>query len=224
MADPEPIANTIDAKSEELKKVSKMHCDKCGKDTHTTESHGKKGGARANSGMQPGTKIGRTLEQKAVRDNFNQMVMRAATKLFNAQFNLAIGEQSLFLKKTIGEGKNRRTEIDVVTDVETIKEYLVDDGLYLNNQSDEEYYYLATKPANNMAIDSLLNRGIGKAPDRIEIDGGFFIQNKLIVEVVGPRHADVTIGADGRIEGADEAEGQQSSEPSNPTPEAPPSS
>jgi hypothetical protein len=122
-------------------------------------------------------------EQLKIREAFNQNVMRAATKLFNAQFGLAVGEQSLYVKKSI-RGK---IVIELVEDEETIKEFLVDDGASINAEN-RSHYYLATKPANNMAIDSLLNRALGKAPDKLIVEGGFFKAEKMLIEVVQPNN------------------------------------
>jgi len=152
-------------------------CDTCGK--------AQMGGRRPNSGRALGSMGAKAYEQLKVREAFNQNVMRAATKLFNAQFGLAIGEQSLYVRKTVEEGGAKKSIIEIVTDEEIIKEFLVDDGDSINAES-SGHYYLATKPANNMAIDSLLNRALGKAPDKLIIEGGFFKTEKMLIEIVQP--------------------------------------
>lgn len=174
MAEPTAISSTIDKKSEKLKK----------------DSVAKNGGARPGAGRKPGRYNQKTLVAMKIRDAFNQRVMLHADRLFNAQMNLAVGEQYLFVRITEGEGKNKRVYHEVVTDRELIKQYLdYEEGIGDNDSpnDDSHYYYLSTKPANNMAIDSLLNRALGKVPDKLLIEGGFFNQNKLTIEVVNER-------------------------------------
>ena len=209
-----PIKEIVDSKIEKLEKVpeeqlqSKLHCDTCGKDTHNTEGHGKRGGARKGGGMPKGKLTKKKLEQIQVREAFNQRVMLHADRLFNAQMNLAVGEQSLFVKvkERDSKGKVIRVTHEVITDVETIKQYLdYEEGLEGAESLNDEnhYYYLSTKPADNKAIDSLLNRALGKAPDKLEITGGFFSQSQLTIKVVGSDHDVIDIGEDGQLAGSD---------------------
>lgn len=160
-----------------------------------------RGGAREGAGRPKGKLEKHTLEQMKVKEQFNQLTLRAATKLFNAQFSLATGTQQLYVKRRVGSGKERRTEVEVVTDPEIIKEYIIDDGLTLNSEGDDEYYYLSTHRPDNKAIQSLLDRAMGKAPDRLEITGGFFSKSELTIKVVGSDHDVIDIGDDGQIVG-----------------------
>lgn len=125
------------------------------------------GGARDGAGRPKGSMNSDSKERMKVKAAFIQRVNKNADRLFNAQFDLAIGEKYLMVKRVEGEGKNRKTWVEVVTDVETIKDYLDDDGETLNKDAGEDFYYLTTKPANGMAIDSLLNRAIGKPEDKV---------------------------------------------------------
>lgn len=129
----------------------------------------KKGGARPGAGRPLGGMNQSSIERMKVKEAFIQRVNLHADHLFNAQYDLAIGEKYLMVKKTIGTGKNRKTWVEVVEDVETIKKYLDDDGVTLNEDSDSEYYYMTTKPANGMALDSLLNRSFGKAEEKLDV-------------------------------------------------------
>lgn len=164
MAEPEHIGDTLAAKTEKLEN-NQLFCDVCKKDTHNTKDHGKNGGARKGGGRKAHGKNQKTKEREAVLEAFRERVGKHADKLFNAQANLATGEQYLFCKVTTGEGKNRKTHTEIVTDPEVIRQYLDDE---LDN-SDNEYYYLSTKPANNMAIDSLLNRAFGTPNKNIDV-------------------------------------------------------
>ena len=147
-----------------------------------TKTGGKQPGAGRPKG--PVSLVKRTKAE--AKDRFIFRVQQNVDTLFNAQLSLAKGEQHLFVKYHTGEGKDRRAFVDIVTDPETISQYLTDNGEALNRATDDEYYYIATRPANNQAIDSLLNRAFGKAPEKIEIDGGFFKANSLKIEIVKP--------------------------------------
>lgn len=123
------------------------------------------GGVRPGAGRPKGTMNPKTKERLAVKNAFQNRVAHNADKLFNAQFNLAVGEQYLMWKHKVGSGTKERTVVEVVDDPETIKAYL-DDTLEKN---DGEYYYISTKPANGMAIDSLLDRSFGKAEQKMQL-------------------------------------------------------
>lgn len=124
-----------------------------------------RGGARPGAGRPAGSMNATTLERMAVKKAFEDRVARNADKLFDAQFNLAKGEQYLMVKYETGNGKNKRTVTEVVDDPETIK-------AYLNGELDDEdeYYYISTKPAVSVAIDSLLDRAFGKAQQKMELE------------------------------------------------------
>lgn len=145
-----------------------------------------------------------------VRDAFNLRVMKHADRLLNAQLGLAVGEQVLMVKVTKRgpKGGITGTEYEQVRDETLIKEFLDDsDGHPTSLGREDEWYYLSTKPANNMAIDSLLNRALGKVPDKLEVTGRFFSEEKLTIEVVGDREDIIDINSDGQIgDGTPEAD------------------
>lgn len=123
------------------------------------------GGVRPNSGRPKGSMNKETKERIAVKNAFQERVAYNADTLFNAQFNLAKGEQYLMWKHKVGKGTKERTVVEVVDDPETIKAYL-DDTLDVDP---DEFYYISTKPANGMAIDSLLDRSFGKADSKLDM-------------------------------------------------------
>lgn len=150
----------------------------------------KTGGKLPGAGRPKGPRSLAKRTKAEAKERFIERVQQNVDTLFAAQLSLAKGEQHLFVKYHTGEGKDRRAHIDIVTDPETISEYLTDNGYTLNQEADDEYYYISTRPANNQAIDSLLNRAFGKAPEKIEIEGGFFKANNLKIEVVQPKIID----------------------------------
>lgn len=122
------------------------------------------GGARGGAGRPKGSMNPETVERMKVKAAFIKRVNHNADRLFNSQFNLAVGEQYLMWKHKVGSGNKERVVVEVVDDLETIKAYL-DETL---DTADGEFYFISTKPANGMAIDSLLNRSFGKAEEKID--------------------------------------------------------
>jgi hypothetical protein len=122
------------------------------------------GGAREGAGRPKGSMNELSLERMKVKSAFIERINRNTDKLFNAQLNLALGETYLLWKHKVGTGEKARIVTEVVDDIEIIKAYL-DETLEV---SDGEFYFLSTKPANGMALDSLLNRSFGKAEEKID--------------------------------------------------------
>lgn len=127
------------------------------------------GGARAGAGRKLHGKNPATIKREEAKRQFQARVAKNANKLFNAQFDLAIGEKYLMVKRVTGTGKDRKTWVEVIEDIETIKKYIDDDGESLNADAGEDYYYMSVRGANNPAIDSLLNRSFGKADESLDI-------------------------------------------------------
>lgn len=173
---------------------------------------GQLGGPRPNSGRPKGKLNRATLDAIKVNKEFNQRIMKHADDLFNAQFDLAVGEKVLMVKvkERDSKGKVIRVYHEIVTDKETIKQYLDNEeglGDYEDINDDEHYYYITTKPANNQALDSLVNRALGKVADKLEVDGtGLFDNPQLTIKVVGSKHEDdYIIGDDGQLHPAGES-------------------
>lgn len=125
------------------------------------------GGARPGAGRPRGRKSKRTLEQAKVQEAFAQRVMRHADDLFNAQFSLAVGSAKVFRVDEEGEGKNKKRVHALVTDADEIKAFL-DEHDGGSGEVDGSYYYITTASPDNKALDSLLNRGLGKPKDTVE--------------------------------------------------------
>lgn len=153
--EPEKLGDIVAAKVENLKNNSNVE--------NTPAEHG---GARPGAGRPKGTENKETKERRAALEVFKERVEKHADRLFNAQAKLATGEQYLFCRTTTEDSKGKRmTTTEIITDPEIIKQYL-DDEL---DDTTDEYYYISTKPANNMAIDSLLNRAFGTPNKNIDV-------------------------------------------------------
>lgn len=151
---PEPIGDTLAAKTEKLK-------------NNQLDGKGKNGGARPGAGRKKHGKNKKTLEREKVLEGFRRRVELHADRLFNAQADLATGEKFLYCVTTTTDKKGKQTKhTEIVTDPETIARYLDDT---LDYDQNEEYYYISSKPANNMAIDSLLNRAFGTPNKNIDV-------------------------------------------------------
>ena len=142
-----------------VKKIERL------KPNSVSDGRTKNGGARAGAGHPKGKKTQRVVTREAALRAFRDKVAGVADQLFITQFNLARGEQFLFHKQTTGKGDKRKTETVIVTDVETIKDYITGN---IENDS-ENYYFISTKAANNQALDSLLNRTFGTAQQSIDL-------------------------------------------------------
>lgn len=121
---------------------------------------------RKNNGRKPGSMNKTTMESKLAKKAFIERVNKNVDKLFNSQLDLAVGEKYLMVVKTAGKGAKARRETSIVSDPEIIKRYL-DDETSLD--SENEYYFMTTKPANTKAIDSLLDRSFGKAKESVDL-------------------------------------------------------
>lgn len=197
MADLEPIDDMMKLKAEKLTEIQLDICRKCNQravDTVKCLKCGtfRIGGKRENAGRKI---LPKTIETMEVKRKFVERVNKAADRLFNAQLDIALGEKFLMVRIPINDEKSKY-KTEVVTDPEIIAEYLDDNGATLNNSGDD-YYYMTTRPANNQAIQSMLDRAFGKAPEKIEIEGSFFKANKLEINIVQKRNDDDVI--DGEV-------------------------
>jgi hypothetical protein len=139
---------------------------------NSVDGSNKNGGARPGAGRPKGGMNEDTKIRMIAKKHFIDRVAKNTDKLFNAQLNKAIGETYLMRVTTIGKVK----ETEVVTNQETIKAYL-DDTL---EADDNEYYYISTKPTDNMAIQGLLDRAFGRAAEKVTIDGEMKNTHSLI--------------------------------------------
>lgn len=128
------------------------------------------GGKRKGAGKPKGTLSSKTLEKQKVQEAFNQRVLAHANDLFNAQFRLAIGSQKVFRvdEEEDDKGKVRRVHT-LVTDPEEIKT-LLDRHDGSDGTVDDAYYYFQEVLPDNRALDSLLNRTLGKPKDSVDVN------------------------------------------------------
>lgn len=105
---------------------------------------------------------------RAVQEAFNQRVLEHADELFNAQLKLAVGSQRVFRIDEVRDGRTVKREHVLVTSPKEIKDLLDsrdgDDGEF-----NGKYYYFQDVPPDNRALESLLNRTLGKAKESVDV-------------------------------------------------------
>ena len=102
--------------------------------------------------------------ERDVQAEIQARVSRNATKLLNAQMNIAEGCTFLYVKR-----KNKKGELgqaELIEDQETIRAF-VDGEL----SGGDDYYYISTQRPENNAINSLFDRAFGKPVQKTELTG-----------------------------------------------------
>ena len=107
MSELESIDKTINSKREKVKSSSLV-----GK-----SFKGQLGGARPGAGMPKGTITKPKARKMAIEKSFRERVQLHADHLFNAQYDLAVGEKYLMVRRRIGSGDKVKYKTEVVTDV-----------------------------------------------------------------------------------------------------------
>lgn len=151
------------------------------------------GGARPGAGRKKGKKTAKTLEREAVLAEFRQRTMRSSDVLFNSQITLARGQTFLYkIEKELivgpkGGKSYRAKRPELVTSQWEIEAYL-EGKLEDHDIQDREatYYFLTTKEPNNGAIDSMLDRSLGKPTLPLSGPDGGPLQVELVEYVKGP--------------------------------------
>lgn len=141
-----------------------------------------RGGKRKNAGRPKGSKDPLTLEKEKVQEALSQRVFKIADSLLNPQISLAKGQQFLYkIEKTKIIGPKggvcyRNEKPQLVTNEWEIQQYLDDLTAKANGDMEDEnspeatYYYITAKEPNNMAIDSLFNRTLGKPKESMQLE------------------------------------------------------
>lgn len=134
------------------------------------------GGSRPGSGRPKGSMDKSTKERLAIRKAFEDRIHHNADVLLNAALNKALGETYLMKKVTDRDSKGKVIRIyhEVVTDPQTIIAYL--DGELeghdsINDDDNDTYYYMSTKPVDMVAVKELYDRAFGKPLQKNELTG-----------------------------------------------------
>ena len=130
---------------------------------------GKKRGNKPGNNGRRGYRAPKTLERLVSKKLMVQRIVQATDSILNAQLNKARGETFLMVRGHTGKGRDRKAFTEIVTSLELIKEYVIDDGATLNSKSDDYYYYISRKPADNLSMQNLLDRAYGRPTEKVEL-------------------------------------------------------
>jgi hypothetical protein len=138
-----------------------------------------RGGKRNNAGAPKGTVQRRSLEKAAVARVLRERTMKQADNLFNAQLAKALGSIMIFRidEEITASGKTKRVHTHV-TDLDEIKLVLDETSSQGEGTVGESYYFVTNIPPDNKAIDSMLDRALGKAVQSIEVNDA--TENKAV--------------------------------------------
>lgn len=124
-----------------------------------------RGGFREGAGRPLGTFQPHTVERRRANQIFNQRVRKVADKLFVAQSQLALGSMKVIRVDEDDKGKQKYVH---VTDTQEIIDLLTEhEGL--PGVVDGKYYFFQDVPPDNKALDSMLDRGLGKVPSQVAV-------------------------------------------------------
>ncbi len=134
-----------------------------------TPEHAAKNRENGKKGGRPLGVLNReTLERKKVEDAVRQRILLHADTIINSQLFLAKGLTYIYrIDEKEVNGKKVREHV-LVTDPDEIKDFL-DEHHGGAGVVDDSYYYITTKDPSNIAADSLLNRGIGKPTEVVDV-------------------------------------------------------
>jgi hypothetical protein len=127
------------------------------------------GGKRPGAGRKKGSHRKITLEKMAVQEAFNQRVLTQADALFNAQLALAVGSIKVFRidEEEDANGKIKKVHT-LVTDADEIKAVL-DTNEGGAGMVGESYYFVSDVMPQNIAVESMLNRTLGKPKESVDV-------------------------------------------------------
>lgn len=135
-------------------------------ENETSKNDSNWGGARPGAGRPKGSENDDTRQRRLTESAMKARIVKSTDALLNAQMSLAKGEVNLYHVYYTGQGKDRKKNVDIVTNQETITAYLADS---LDEGTDDEWYYIATKTPDVRSIDSLLDRTYGKAKQAVDL-------------------------------------------------------
>lgn len=172
------------------------------KPVHSGDNSKKNGGARPGAGRPKGSISPETKLKIAAKQRFEKRVRHHAKELFNAQYTLAMGVQYV-MKRERYKGKNgwRWTPFEKVEDPEEIANFL--DGKY--TEDTHQYFMLTVEKPDARAIDSLLDRAFGKAPQSLEIKDERPDPIEEVLRKFGLLEEEGNSADDGQTESAEEA-------------------
>ena len=124
----------------------------------------KHGGARPGAGMPKGKKTRKTIEREIELAYIKERVSRAKETIIDSQLTLARGVSYLYRVDKDAKGNDKKPEL-------VTAQYEIE--AYLSGEADvDSYYYITTIKPENSAIDSLLDRTVGKPTQGVDLTSG----------------------------------------------------
>jgi hypothetical protein len=130
-----------------------------------------KGGYRPNAGRPRGSKNKLTKDAKVKEKSIKERILKNVDDLVNSQLALAKGLHFLYEIKMRNVAGRRKPEHIRITDPKKIK-------AFLDGELEGQYHYITAQAPDNKAIDSLLDRAMGKATTESNVD------HNVLIEVV----------------------------------------
>lgn len=152
----------------------------------------KKGGARPGAGRPRGSKNAITKRVEMKEADVKKRIIKHFDELISAQLTLAKGVSYLYKIEMKNVGGRRKPVHILVTNPKEIQKYL--DG-----DASEEYYYITADKPDRGAIDSLLDRTLGKAGQKNQTDHNLsvnIINYDEKTKIAGTREAELIDGED----------------------------
>ena len=132
------------------------------------------GGKRPGAGRPPGALNKKTKEDRLQEEAMINKIKEHADELIQAQLLLAKGASYVYRidEEKDAKGNVKKREHVLVTDPEEILRYL-------NDETEDEYYYISTHAPNATAIKDTLDRAYGKAAQSLNVKGNLNIGQLL---------------------------------------------
>lgn len=115
-------------------------------------------------GRKKGQLMQKTIDTMKAKKKLDQKFLRAIAPIAEAQISLARGLS--FLYKVHTNEKGIRSRPEKITDESVIESYLSGD---LDDNDENDFYYITTTEPNNQAIDSIFNRVFGKPKETVDM-------------------------------------------------------
>jgi len=148
------------------------------------------GGKREGAGRPEGSKNQDTIEEREALRKFKARVRMRVGRLFNAQVSLAEGLQFMIRREPVRNKKGNivKYEHTIVEDENEICMAL-DEGVVHGQGKDIDgnYYYISVKAPDLKAIDSMMDRTFGKAPQSLDLTSQGERIDGYVVEVIDKR-------------------------------------
>lgn len=116
----------------------------------------------------PRGKGAKTLAVEAAHKEYKQKILKNLPELTEAQIALATGQTIMMARRWKKDEKGKLHRTGKWYQVKRKSEII---DLLNGSQTGDEYYFITTDKPDNRAIDSALDRTIGKPKEKLEVGG-----------------------------------------------------